>query len=110
MGDDWAIDTRPDDSRNMNALTSPRRFVPQDSSKGQAIKFSNVKFAYPSRPDEIVLDDFSMEIQPGKKIGLVGQSGCGKSTIFQLLLRFYDINSGSITIDGRDIKDYDLKC
>jgi len=55
------------------------------------IKFTNVNFSYPTRPEELVLKNFNMLITPGKKIGLVGESGCGKSTIFQLLLRFYEI-------------------
>jgi len=54
----------------------------------------------------MVLEDFDMTIPAGAKIALVGQSGCGKSTITIILLRFYDIKSGSIKIDGEDLNDY----
>ncbi len=65
-----------------------------------AITFENVGFIYPSRPTEQTLDDVSFEIKPGETVALVGPSGAGKSTIFQVLLRFYDIQSGRVTIDG----------
>jgi len=65
----------------------------------------NVQFKY---EDELVLKDFSLNIQKGKTVALVGQSGSGKSTIANLLTRFYDVNAGSIAIDGTDIKDMDL--
>ena len=69
------------------------------------ILLQNVQFKY---EDELVLKDFSLNIQKGKTVALVGQSGSGKSTIANLLTRFYDVNSGSIAIDGTDIKDMDL--
>lgn len=69
------------------------------------IQFKAVHFKYPSR-DQMVLDEFNMEIPAGAKIALVGHSGCGKSTITNLLLRFYDIKSGVIKIDGEDLNDY----
>jgi ABC-type multidrug transport system fused ATPase/permease subunit len=55
-----------------------------------------------------VLKEFNMSIPANKKIALVGYSGCGKSTIANLLLRFYDINGGSLLIDGKDIKEYNV--
>ncbi|WP_341226424.1 ABC transporter transmembrane domain-containing protein [uncultured Arcticibacterium sp.] len=73
-----------------------------------AIEYKNVAFAYPSRTDLPVFKDFSLSIKPGEKIALVGQSGAGKSTVVQLLLRFYDINSGDILIDGKSIKEQDV--
>jgi len=69
------------------------------------IYFNSVNFAYPSRQDRAALEDMSLAISPGETVALVGPSGAGKSTVFQLLLRFYDIQSGSITIDGTDIRD-----
>jgi ABC-type multidrug transport system fused ATPase/permease subunit len=63
------------------------------------IEFTNVYFKYPSR-DHIVLNNFNMRIPANAKVALVGHSGCGKSTVTNLMLRFYDIMSGNITIDG----------
>lgn len=68
-----------------------------------AVAFSNVKFHYGK--DGGVIDDLSMDIAPGEKIGLVGRSGAGKTTITNLLLRFYDLESGRIDIDGKNIAD-----
>mgnify|MGYP001765246612 FL=1 len=62
-----------------------------------------MRFRYPSRPEQIALDDFSLDIRPGETIALVGPSGAGKSTLFQLLLRFHDAESGRILVDGQDI-------
>ena len=73
------------------------------------IKFKNVSFKYPER-DPLVLKDFSLSIKEGTKIGLVGQSGSGKSTIVQLLMRIYEPTTGEIIIDGKNIKEYDLYC
>ena len=72
----------------------------------QGIEVKNVTFAY---NDEPVLKDFSISIPKGKTVALVGQSGSGKSTIANLLTRFYDVNQGQITIDGHDIKDITMK-
>ncbi|WP_327858732.1 ABC transporter ATP-binding protein [Acinetobacter guillouiae] len=66
------------------------------------IKFSDVTFAYNSKK---VIDHFNLNIQPGEKIGIVGRSGAGKSTLIQLLLHFYTINNGKITIDGQNIEE-----
>ncbi|MEZ5897299.1 MAG: ABC transporter transmembrane domain-containing protein [Parvularculaceae bacterium] len=71
------------------------------------IRFENVSFAYPARPDAKALRDVSLHAPPGKTIALVGPSGAGKSTVFQLLLRFYDPQAGGISIDGVDLKDLD---
>src|SRR3954454_17082662 len=68
---------------------------------GAAIVFNNISFHYPGGPQ--VFDKFSLRIQPGQRVGLVGQSGGGKSSLFVLLQRFYDVQRGSITIDGQDI-------
>ncbi|MEO5624907.1 MAG: ABC transporter transmembrane domain-containing protein [Dokdonella sp.] len=69
-----------------------------------AIRFEQVEFRYPSRPDRAALHDFTLEIEPGQTIALVGPSGAGKTTVFQLLLRFYDPLSGRITLDGADLR------
>ena len=68
---------------------------------GAAIAFNHITFAYPGSPP--LFDKFSLRIQPGQRVGLVGQSGGGKSSLFVLLQRFYDVQDGSITIDGQDI-------
>jgi ATP-binding cassette subfamily B protein len=68
---------------------------------GAAIAFNNISFRYPGGGQ--VFDKFSLRIQPGQRVGLVGQSGGGKSSLFTLLQRFYDVQAGSITIDGQDI-------
>ncbi|MCX9156232.1 ABC transporter transmembrane domain-containing protein [Niveibacterium sp. 24ML] len=64
------------------------------------VRFEQVNFRYPSRPDTAALDDFSLAVSPGETVALVGPSGAGKTTVFQMLLRFYDPASGIITIDG----------
>ncbi len=71
------------------------------------IEFNNVGFAYPSRPNEPVLDGVSFSVKQGERIAIVGPSGAGKSTIMQLLLRFYDATSGEIVVDGLPIRDVD---
>jgi ATP-binding cassette subfamily B protein len=73
-----------------------------------AIRFDHVEFRYPSRPDRAALHDFSLEIEPGQTIALVGPSGAGKTTVFQLLLRFHDPLTGLITLDGVDLRSLAL--
>lgn len=72
------------------------------------ISFNNVHFSYPSRRDIEVLRDISFDVEAGKQIAFVGPSGAGKSTIAALMFRFYDAENGTISIDGKPIKDYDL--
>jgi ABC-type multidrug transport system fused ATPase/permease subunit len=74
------------------------------------IEFKNVSFAYPTKPDIKVLKNISFVIETGTAAALVGYSGCGKSTIIQLIERYYDIKNGEgeILIDGINIKDYDI--
>ena len=74
------------------------------------IELKHVYFAYPTRPEQVILKDVSLTIEPGQQVALVGYSGSGKSTIIQLLTRFYDIEDGKgeILIDGINIKDYNL--
>ncbi|ESQ74571.1 ABC transporter transmembrane domain-containing protein [Asticcacaulis sp. AC402] len=73
------------------------------------IAFDSVDFAYPSRPDTPVLDGFSLHIKPGETVALVGPSGAGKSTVFKLLLRYYEFETGTIALDGIDIRRADPK-
>ena len=69
-----------------------------------AIRFESVSFHYPSRPDRAALHDFSLAVEPGQTVALVGPSGAGKTTVFQLLQRFHDPQSGRITLDGVDLR------
>lgn len=73
------------------------------------IQFEKVRFRYPTRPEVEVLKEVSFHIIPGEKVALAGHSGAGKSTIIQLLSRFYEVDQGSIQVDGREVKDWDLK-
>ncbi|NJC25550.1 ABC transporter ATP-binding protein [Neolewinella antarctica] len=72
------------------------------------IVYRNVRFNYPTRPDVEVLKSISLEVRQGQKVALVGASGSGKSTIVKLLLRFYPLTSGQISVDGRDVNEFDL--
>ena len=77
--------------------------VKVDNVKGH-VEFKNVHFGY--KEDTIIVNDFSAEIQPGQKVAIVGPTGAGKTTMVKLLMRFYDVNSGSILVDGEDIRDF----
>ena len=72
------------------------------------VEYRNVHFSYPTRKDIQVLKNVNFVIEPGKKIALVGASGSGKSTIVQLLLRFYDLDEGTIFVDGQSVDSYDI--
>ncbi|KAA8523169.1 hypothetical protein F0562_009592 [Nyssa sinensis] len=73
-----------------------------------SIEMKEADFAYPSRPDNLVLRQFCLEVKPGTSIGLVGKSGCGKSTVIALIQRFYDVEKGRVKVDGIDIRLLDL--
>jgi ATP-binding cassette subfamily B protein len=77
--------------------------VVMDSVQGH-VEFRNVHFGY--NPEKIIINDFNADIQPGQKIAIVGPTGAGKTTMVKLLMRFYDVNSGSIRVDGHDIRDF----
>lgn len=68
------------------------------------VEFEHVRFGY--NPDKMIINDFNAKVDPGQKIAIVGPTGAGKTTIVKLLMRFYDVNSGAITIDGHDIKRF----
>jgi ATP-binding cassette subfamily B protein len=68
-----------------------------------AVEFNHVNFSY--NPNKIIINDFSASIKPGMKVAIVGPTGAGKTTMVNLLMRFYEINNGSITIDGINTKD-----
>lgn len=89
-----------------SASQSPPPIQPNHISG--AVSYENVRFSYPSRPDVPVLKNISFSIEKGEKIALVGYSGAGKSTIVQLLLRFYQPQGGRISIDGQAINEFDL--
>ncbi len=71
------------------------------------VSFDNVTFHYPARPNSSALEKFSLTVEPGEMVALVGPSGAGKTTVFQLLLRFYDPQSGSVRLDGVDVATAD---
>ncbi|GAU20320.1 hypothetical protein TSUD_338010 [Trifolium subterraneum] len=73
------------------------------------VELKNIDFSYPSRPEVLILNDFSLSVPAGKTIALVGSSGSGKSTVVSLIERFYDPTSGQVTLDGNDIKTLKLK-
>ncbi|CAK8571635.1 unnamed protein product [Lathyrus sativus] len=79
-----------------------------DSLRGE-VELKHVDFSYPSRPDMPVFRDLSLRAKAGKTLALVGPSGCGKSSVIALIQRFYDPTSGRVTIDGKDIRKYNLK-
>lgn len=77
--------------------------------RGQ-VEFKHVRFAYPSDPDKTIIQDFSASIAPGQKVAIVGPTGAGKSTLVNLLMRFFETNGGEITIDGIPIRDMTRGC
>jgi len=85
-------------------IAAPAAPVTLPAPKG-AIAFDGVEFRYPTRPETSALADFSLTIEPGETVALVGPSGAGKTTVFQLLLRFYDPQQGTIRMDGVDLRD-----
>lgn len=73
------------------------------------VEFKNVSFAYPSMDNENVIENFNLVINPGETIGILGATGCGKSSLVNLIPRFYDVTKGEVLIDDVNVKDYDLQ-
>jgi ATP-binding cassette subfamily B protein len=99
--------------RIFNVLDTPKNV--QESSEGKSlenakgeIEFQNVSFQY-NADDELIIDDVSFEVKPGELLAVVGATGAGKTTLINLLLRFYDIQEGQILLDGTNIRDVSLK-
>jgi ATP-binding cassette subfamily B protein len=89
------------------AIRPPERPLSLPAKPAGAVKFENVTFRYPSRPDFKALNGFSLDVAGGEAVALVGPSGAGKSTVFQLMLRFFEAQSGRILFDGVDIGQLD---
>lgn len=85
----------PDESGKTEQLTDVRG----------AVSFEHVRFSYPRDPDKIIIKDFSAQVHPGQKVAIVGPTGAGKTTMVNLLMRFYELNSGNIKIDGVPISE-----
>ena len=85
----------PDESGKTEELTDVRG----------AVSFEHVRFSYPGDPDKIIIKDFSAQVHPGQKVAIVGPTGAGKTTMVNLLMRFYELNSGNIRIDGVPISE-----
>lgn len=73
------------------------------------VEFKNVSFAYPGMDNENVIENFNLVINPGETIGILGATGCGKSSLVNLIPRFYDVTKGEVLIDDVNVKDYDLQ-
>ena len=80
--------------------------VSTDNIKGE-VEFDHVRFGY--KEDQVIIKDFCANVKPGQKVAIVGPTGAGKTTMVKLLMRFYDVNSGSILIDGHNIKDFNRR-
>ena len=89
------------------AIRAPAQPVALPARGRGEVTFDGVTFHYPSRPDSAALDHFALAVRPSEKVALVGPSGAGKTTVFQLLLRFYDPQSGRVSIDGIDLQTAD---
>ncbi len=100
------LDTQP----MVKAPASPR---PLPAVGQGTLRFQNVTFAYPSQPDRPILHDYSLDLRAGETVALVGPSGAGKTSVFQLAMRFYDPQEGRILFDGIDLRELDpmeLRC
>jgi ATP-binding cassette subfamily B protein len=95
------LHVKPDVKAPANPVTLP------DQARAE-VAFDNVRFFYPTRPDQPALDGVSFRVTRGEKLAIVGPSGAGKSTIFHLILRFYDPDAGRVTLDGVNIADAQL--
>jgi len=87
----------PDETPDADPAYTPERVLGR-------VEFKNVHFGYD--PEKIIINDFSAYVEPGRKIAIVGPTGAGKTTMVKLLMRFYDVDSGAILVDGHDVKDF----
>ena len=94
------LETRP-------AITAPATPAPVPQRQARGVDFDRLGFSYPTRPEVTALDGFTLRVAPGERVALVGPSGAGKTTLFALLLRFYDPQHGAVRIDGVDVKEMD---
>ena len=88
--------------------SAPAEPVPAAGLPRREIRFRNVRFAYPTKPDQVVLDGFDLTIPAGSSLAIVGQNGAGKTTLAKLLCRLYEPTGGAIEADGIDLRDLDL--
>ncbi|MGN0327649.1 MAG: ABC transporter ATP-binding protein [Lachnospira sp.] len=92
---------------NCDPAIKDGNFDGETSIKGK-IEFKNVSFAYPGVQDEKIIDNFNLVINPGETIGVLGATGCGKSSLINLIPRFYDVSDGEVLVDDINVKDYKL--
>ncbi|MCL4747911.1 MAG: ATP-binding cassette domain-containing protein, partial [Burkholderiaceae bacterium] len=92
-----------------SSAPAPAPAYPGSPARGASLALELLAFSYPSRPMEKALDEVSFQVAAGETVALVGPSGAGKTTVFQLLLRFYDPQRGRILLDGVDVRDYGLR-
>lgn len=94
-----------DEEPDLNDIHATRKDMKVQSGK---IEFRNVDFQYYKTGQEKVLDNINLTIEPGETVGIIGSTGCGKTTLVSLIPRLYDVDSGSVLVDGVDVRDYDL--
>jgi ATP-binding cassette, subfamily B, bacterial len=102
------VDAVPSGLASAASAREANRPVALENKAGSAIQCVAVTFHYPSRPDRAALANFNLEVAPGQTVALVGASGAGKSTVLQLLLRFYDVQAGTVYMDGVDVRQLPL--
>jgi len=88
-------------------MDDDKKYISAQNITGH-IEFKDVWFRYPTRKEDFVLRGLNLLIKPNEQVALVGESGCGKSTFVNLLMRFYDVDFGKILLDGINIKEYNL--
>lgn len=91
-------------STDSGETVSGTAYACSSEKKQGAVSFEHVKFGY--QPDKVIIHDFSCEVKPGQTVAIVGPTGAGKTTMVKLLMRFYDVNSGAIRVDGQDVRNF----